>query len=162
MSIWDTSSIKEFRHMEKCFEEHAKYHEDQSSRWKLIFNICTTASIVVSFSVICMDITLGDNPIIKYYSLFEKVFTICMLSYIFTVNPGHKASKHDKSHFDYLALSITLFVEAKRVNKVPADVLTKDIATRYETIIDRTKPGKKLNSPFNTNILYNMHIESIT
>lgn len=157
---WSKESVRDFKYMRSIFEECYEFHDSQCNKWKKVFNIITGLSIILSFVAICLELILRDSPIVKYYSFCEKVMTMTLLVYLFTVNPGNRAYKHDKCATDYLTMVSDILVEAKKEHHIKSNVLIGNLYTKYKNVIDRSKHPTSISNPFDNGILTIIDLES--
>jgi len=157
---WCKDEVRDFKYMRNIFDQCYEYHSSQSIKWKRVFNIITGLSITLSFTAICIELIIEDSDIVRYCSFSEKVITMCLLVYLFTVNPGYRAYKHDKCSTDYLTMSTDILVEGKRDNHINPDVLISNLYTKYKNVIDRSKHSNEIKNPFDNGILTMIDIQS--
>jgi hypothetical protein len=158
---WNKNDIREFRFMRKAFKQCYKFHVLEYVKWRRTFNIVTCLSIILSFTAICMELIISDSLLVSYVTFSEKVLTMCLLVYLFTVNPGNKAYKHDKNATDYLTMSSDILIEARKDDHVDTSILTQNLYIKYKNAIDRAKHDDEINNPFDNNILITIEIDAL-
>ena len=146
---WDPGIERFFNDLSIKFEDCGEHHIRLTERWKFIFSVATLTSMILSFTALCIEVLLRDDPAVKYSNFSEKIISVLSLAFLHVINPGDKANMHDKSAGDYLKMASRISTQLNKdvLHRKHPNVLMAEIKTQHDFTIERTKPPKSLNFP---------------
>lgn len=146
---WDDSSIHFFNKLANHFHLLSDYHSGRNKLWRFIHIFVVITIALLSYSSLLLINVTDDQKFITYYNFCSNVLISIFTQYTLVVDPSNASAIHDGSSSEYLEMSsrISTQLQRKSEHRKSVENLMREMKSKYDVIVSRTKPPTHLKFP---------------